>query len=251
VAPEVFAAPAVSAAVRVAVDGSPLPGMAGVPFDGFLADEWSLGICLFVMTTGQLPFDRGIGAWLRPPPYTHCACYSYVMRAIGERRASVPPRSWSVADLILSCYPAHGPNYMSQPLKDLLTNMLMPVPQWRCRLEIVISSGWVNPPTTPARKRPAEGSPSAGGDAPTAPTAPISYPTPEPAPAYRSLSAGPEEDDDEDADIEDASDDSYSEEEEEECCYRSLPCTLDDASDCEGRPSLPIMPLQREDAMVW
>ena len=28
-----------SAAVRVAVDGSPLPGMAGVPFDGFLAEK--------------------------------------------------------------------------------------------------------------------------------------------------------------------------------------------------------------------
>jgi len=257
VAPEVFAAPAVPAAVRVAIDGTPLPGMAGVPFDGFLADVWSLGICLFVMTCGQLPFDYAnlkIGTWMRPPPYKHCPCWSWVVHEISRSLASLPPNAspdWSIADLILSCYPAHGPNYMSNELRSLLTHMLMPLPERRYRLDRVAQDVWVTPFKTPkARKRPAEASSSGSGDAAAAHTA-IRYQTPEPAAVYRGLSAGSEELDKEqqprDVDIED---DSYSEE-EEECCYRSLPCTLDDARDCEGRPSLPVVPLRREDAIVW
>ena len=106
--------------------------------DGYAADVWSLGVCLFTLHTGFHPFDEA------HPEHDWRA-----QRVLEAQRAGAS----TVATLLPLHYPLHpelehpsgGVELMSQPLHALLDKMLVFEPTERATLQKVLLDEWLAP----------------------------------------------------------------------------------------------------------
>ena len=103
---------------------------ATVGYDGFAADVWSLGVCLFAMHLAFFPFEQA------NPENDWRA-----RRVIEAQR-----NGKSTMATILSFYPQKAPNGgLSEPLLQLLDRMLIFNPRRRATLTEVLCSEWLAP----------------------------------------------------------------------------------------------------------
>jgi len=100
----------------------------GVGYDGFGADVWSLGVCLFAMHLAFFPFEQA------NPDQDWRA--KEVLHAQGRGESTVAT--------ILSFYP-QKPSGLSQSLITLIDSMLTFDPRRRATLEEVLHSEWLGP----------------------------------------------------------------------------------------------------------
>jgi len=98
--------------------------LASAPYDGFLADVWSLGVCLFGLVAGFFPVERAKADDRRFEELTRSQ--------VGERR--------SACDVIYGLYGLASP--LTPPLAKLLDGMLQVVPGRRSSMEQVEGSSW-------------------------------------------------------------------------------------------------------------
>jgi len=96
-------------------------------YDGFLADVWSLGICLFAMCMGFLPFQ------IADPSQ------DWRMRKVANAQSC----GTSTMESIFSMYPERDSSDISESLADLLDSMLQFDPAKRCSLDHVLTSPWL------------------------------------------------------------------------------------------------------------
>jgi serine kinase len=90
---------------------SPTPGSKKGAYDGFIADVWSVGVILFVMHTGEMPFDDSDGKKVR-------AQQLRVAQIVDTRE-------------------------MSSKLKDLIKGLLNTDPKKRMTLKQALDSSWI------------------------------------------------------------------------------------------------------------
>jgi len=103
--------------------------LAGVPYDGFAADIWSLGVCLFAMVTGFFPLEEaGRRDWRYP------------------RVARAQLAGESTTRKIFEFYKKEC--HLPPSLVELLDSMLILDPRARATLANVASSAWLEVPTT-------------------------------------------------------------------------------------------------------
>jgi len=100
--------------------------MARLGYNGYAADMWSLGVCLFGLVAGFFPVDEASNRDWR---YERLARHQHVH----------PDRS--TCDLIFSFYERKCP--LSPALKDLLDRMLQVAPSRRAQLTDIATSAWV------------------------------------------------------------------------------------------------------------
>jgi len=98
--------------------------LASAPYDGFLADVWSLGVCLFGLVAGFFPVERAKADDRRFEELTRSQ--------VGERR--------SACDVVYELYGLANP--LTPPLTKLLDGMLQVVPGRRSSMEQVEGSSW-------------------------------------------------------------------------------------------------------------
>ena len=101
---------------------------AKVGYNGFAADVWSLGVCLFAIHLGFFPFEQ--------------ADAEQDWRA--RRVVTAQREGRSTMETILSFYPQR-PLRLSQPLLALIDRMLVFDPSERASLAEVLSSEWLAP----------------------------------------------------------------------------------------------------------
>jgi len=97
-----------------------------VGYDGFRADVWSLGVCLFAMVFGFFPFEQAV------PEADWRA--KWVVHAQRQGQSTMAT--------ILAFYP-HRPYRLSAPLLALLDRMLVFAPERRASLDEVLASEWL------------------------------------------------------------------------------------------------------------
>lgn len=125
-APEMFAAPAVPFRVRTTLHGARYPPNASRLYDGFLADVWSLGVCLFGLVSGFFPVDEA-------------SARDWRFQRLNQRQHASPTASST--HLIYSFY--NKPCPLSAALVQLLDGMLQITPSRRVTMEQIGSSQWV------------------------------------------------------------------------------------------------------------
>lgn len=90
------------------------PEVLNPPYEARIADIWSLGVCLFEMTTFQKPFDE-----------TQNQKKLYKAQINREFK-----------------YPPHVENKLSEDLKDLISKMLEPDAEQRLTANQVLTHAW-------------------------------------------------------------------------------------------------------------
>lgn len=99
--------------------------LSGVGYDGFLADVWSLGVCLFAMLSGFFPLDEATSKDWR-----------YTKMAEGQRRGK------STTALVYGWY-KRSTAHLSGEVVALLDSLLAIDPAKRCTLPEVLKHPWM------------------------------------------------------------------------------------------------------------
>ncbi|CCI48819.1 unnamed protein product [Albugo candida] len=108
---------------------------AGTGYDGFKADGWSIGVILYAMVTGVMPFGKNL------PSCPRFACFKSILSDLKHENTST--RIVDSLDLA-----SHSPNWLfpsqlSDELKGLLSRLLHPDPCSRLSVEECLQDPWV------------------------------------------------------------------------------------------------------------
>ena len=137
-------------------------------YDGFAADVWSLGICLFALTVGFFPFEAATART------TDAVGADYRFQRAAIAQAAEPPDS--AVRAIFAVYGREVP--LTEPLVNLLDSMLAIVPARRATLAAAAASAWLAPamPAAPAAPAAPAGLVMPPPPPPAAPAAPAAPP---------------------------------------------------------------------------
>jgi serine/threonine protein kinase len=115
-------------------------------YDGFAADVWSLGVCLFTMLLRRPPFAQS------NPDVDERAKRVLIAERLGGKLGAISA---------LACVEAErgaNPNFtsrllkLSEPVRSILDRMLLFDPMRRATIDDVLSSAWVSPHVDAVRK---------------------------------------------------------------------------------------------------
>jgi Protein kinase domain len=110
--------------------------------DSKKAEIWSMGVVLFGMTTGDLPFGAIERRKSGSPVPARSSFYSFGIPSSTEEPASETTKE--IMDKIIACKKKPYPDWISKPLKVLLSGILVGNPHKRYSLYDIKASDWMD-----------------------------------------------------------------------------------------------------------
>jgi Protein kinase domain len=110
--------------------------------DSKKAEIWSMGIILFGMTTGDLPFGAIERRKSGSPVPARSSFYSFGIPSSSDESATETTKE--IMDKILACKKKPYPDWISKPLKVLLSGILVANPHKRYSLYDIKASVWMD-----------------------------------------------------------------------------------------------------------